>query len=308
MTARYLAVLALQRMENGGYSNLVLDAELKKHPMPPAEQAFATALFYSVLEHKNTLDYILNQFLKKPVARLDAPVQAILRSGLAQLRYLRTPPSAAVNEAVKLTRAFGKSSAAGLVNAVLRRAGSYDLSGAVFESAAQRLCVLASVSPAVAAHFLRWYPDRAEAILTAPAAAGVTAIRVNTLRTTPAALAQRLMAEGAKEARLRDPGLPAGELCRQPGGAACLPGRAVPCGGPHQPAGGTGAGGPARRYGAGPVRRAGRQKPDHRPADAGYRPADQLRRFAESGLADRKNAGPRRRHLRPGAVQRRLPL
>lgn len=201
MTARYLAVLALQRMENGGYSNLVLDAELKKHPMPPAEQAFATALFYSVLEHKNTLDYILNQFLKKPVARLDAPVQAILRSGLAQLRYLRTPPSAAVNEAVKLTRAFGKSSAAGLVNAVLRRAGSYDLSGAVFESAAQRLCVLASVSPAVAAHFLRWYPDRAEAILTAPAAAGVTAIRVNTLRITPAALAQRLLAEGAKEAR-----------------------------------------------------------------------------------------------------------
>ena len=40
---------------------------------------------------------------------------------------MQVPASAAVNEAVKLTRAFRKSSAAGLVNAVLRRACTYDL-------------------------------------------------------------------------------------------------------------------------------------------------------------------------------------
>ncbi len=198
MTARYLVVEALVRVEEGGYGNLVLDGMLKKHTLSPADRAFASAIFYCVLEHRNTLDYILNRFLKKPVAKLDAPVQAILRSGLAQLRYLSTPASAAVNEAVKLTRAFGKSSAAGMVNAVLRRAGEYDLTQAKFKNKEERLTVLGSVSPSVAQHFLRWYPKQAEQILTKVHTEQGTAIRVNTLCITQQALAQRLLAEGVR--------------------------------------------------------------------------------------------------------------
>ncbi len=200
MTARYLAVQALLRMEQGGYANLVLDAELKRHPLPPADRAFASVIFYTVLEHRNTLDFILNQFLKKPVEKLDAPVRAILRSGLVQMRDLRTPPAAAVNEAVKLTRAFGMSSAAGLVNAVLRRAGEYDLTKAMFGDPVARLMALGSVSRPVAEHFLCHYPEHAEAILTAApqSGAGATAIRANTLRTTPEALADTLAEEGVK--------------------------------------------------------------------------------------------------------------
>lgn len=198
MTARYLVAEALMRVEEGGYGNLVLDGMLKKHALSSADRAFASAMFYQVLEHRNTLDFILNQFLKKPVEKLDAPVRAILRSGLVQMRYLHTPASAAVNEAVKLTRAFKKSSASGMVNAVLRRAGSYDLSQAKFKNETERLSVLGSVSPSVAAHFLRWYPEDAEAILTAVDTARETAIRVNTLRTTADALEKRLLAEGVK--------------------------------------------------------------------------------------------------------------
>lgn len=199
MTARYLVAEALMRVEEGGYGNLVLDGMLKKSQLSPADKAFASAVFYQVLEHQNTLDFILDQFLKKPVAKLDAPVRAILRSGLAQLRYMSTPASAAVNEAVKLTRAFKKSSASGMVNAVLRRAGSYDLAQAKFKNAVQRLSVLGSVSPSVAEHFLRWYPEEAEAILTSTHTGQGTAIRVNTLRTTEPALTQRLLDEGARE-------------------------------------------------------------------------------------------------------------
>ena len=200
VTARYLVVQALCRVEEGGYGNLVLDGMLKKSELSGQDKAFASAVFYQVLEHRNTLDYILNQFLKKPVTKLDAPVRAILRSGLAQMRYLRTPASAAVNESVKLTRACKKSSASGMVNAVLRRAGSYDWKDAKFASETERLCVLGSVSPSVAEHFLRWYPDEAEAILTATHLECGTAIRVNTLRTTTEALQKRLLAEGAKQA------------------------------------------------------------------------------------------------------------
>ncbi len=63
--------------------------------------------------------------MKKPVARLDLPVALALRIGLYQLRFLeRVPARAAVNESVELVKSARKSSAATLVNAVLRRASN----------------------------------------------------------------------------------------------------------------------------------------------------------------------------------------
>ncbi|MBQ7860431.1 MAG: 16S rRNA (cytosine(967)-C(5))-methyltransferase RsmB [Faecalibacterium sp.] len=203
MTARYLAVQALLHQEEGGYANLVLDAELKKHPLPdPRDRAFAGAVFYAVLEHQVTLDHILNKFLQKKIEKLDGAVRAILRSGLAQARYMGVPASAAVNEAVKLTRAFKKSSASGLVNAVLRRAIAFDgdLAAEPYQSPAHRLAVLGSVSLPVAEFFLAHYPQSAEEILTGLQPAADTALRANTLRTGEAVLCKALLAEGAKRA------------------------------------------------------------------------------------------------------------
>ena len=200
MTARYLAVQALLHQEEGGYANLVLDAELKKHPLPdPRDRAFAGAVFYAVLEHQVTLDHILNKFLQKKIEKLDGAVRAILRSGLAQARYMGVPASAAVNEAVKLTRAFKKSSASGLVNAVLRRAIAFDgdLAAEPYQSPAHRLAVLGSVSLPVAEFFLAHYPQSAEEILTGLQPAADTALRANTLRTGEAVLCKALLAEGA---------------------------------------------------------------------------------------------------------------
>ncbi len=204
MTARYFIVATLMRQAQGGYANLVLDTQLKKHPLAPRDKAFATAVFYSVLEHQKTLDFILNQFLKKPVEKLDAPVREILRSGLAQARYMQVPPSAAVNESVKLAKSFQKTSAGGMVNAVLRRAIAYDLETATFKSDLERLCVLGSVSEAVAAFFLRTYPEDALLMLSQTAEEATTAIRVNPLLTESDALAARLREEGAREVLTAD--------------------------------------------------------------------------------------------------------
>ena len=123
MTPRRLAVKALIHQEQAGYANLVLDAELKKcvPPLDSRDAAFAARIFYTTLERLPLLDCLLNKYTKKPVERLDAPVRAVLRAGLAQARYMNVPLPAAVNESVKLTRALGKSSAAGMVNAVLRK-------------------------------------------------------------------------------------------------------------------------------------------------------------------------------------------
>ena len=96
---RAVAVAALVRQEQNGFSNLVLDAELKRQKLEGRDKAFASAIFYTVLEHRGTLDYILEQFLPKGLAKLDAPVREILRAALAQARYMQVPVSAAVNPA-----------------------------------------------------------------------------------------------------------------------------------------------------------------------------------------------------------------
>lgn len=92
---RAAAVAALVRKEQDGFSNLVLDAELKRQQLEGRDKAFASAIFYTVLEHRGTLDYILCQFLPKGLAKLDAPVREILRAALAQARYMQVPVSAA---------------------------------------------------------------------------------------------------------------------------------------------------------------------------------------------------------------------
>lgn len=206
---RAAAVAALVRQEQDGFSNLILDAELRRQKLEGRDKAFASAIFYTVLEHQGTLDYILSQFLPKGLARLDPQVREILRAALAQARYMQVPASAAVNEAVKLTRTFKKASASGLVNAVLRRAIGYDLGSAVFADEVERLMVLGSAGRDVAQFLHEKYPDEALDILTHTADGGLTSLRANPLKGTPEALCEKLLASGAKTAA---PGLVPGSV------------------------------------------------------------------------------------------------
>ena len=48
---RAAAVAALVRQEQDGFSNLVLDAELRRQKLEGRDKAFAGAIFYTVLEH-----------------------------------------------------------------------------------------------------------------------------------------------------------------------------------------------------------------------------------------------------------------
>jgi 16S rRNA (cytosine967-C5)-methyltransferase len=87
----------------------------------PEDAALATELTLGVLRWQGLLDFLIGHQVKKPSA-LDPEVQIALRLGLYQLRYLtRVPARAAVNESVELVKRARKRSAAGLVNAVLRR-------------------------------------------------------------------------------------------------------------------------------------------------------------------------------------------
>ena len=89
------------------------------------EAALATELVMGTLRWQRALDFFVERYTKRAAAKLDAEVLIALRMGIYQLRHLkRIPVRAAVNESVELARRARKSSAAALVNAVLRRAGA----------------------------------------------------------------------------------------------------------------------------------------------------------------------------------------
>jgi 16S rRNA (cytosine967-C5)-methyltransferase len=87
----------------------------------PRDQGLLTELVTGAVRMRKAIDYQLAQRSSRPLTALDPPVLTALRLGAFQLLYMdRLPPSAVVNDAVALTRSAGKTSAGGMVNAVLR--------------------------------------------------------------------------------------------------------------------------------------------------------------------------------------------
>lgn len=86
------------------------------------DRRLATELVMGILRWRGDLDFIIEKLSGRPLRYFDREVLEALRLGAYQIRYLSSIPcSAAVNESVELVKAARKKSAAGLVNAVLRR-------------------------------------------------------------------------------------------------------------------------------------------------------------------------------------------
>lgn len=107
-------------VERGGYASDLL--RRRAGNILPADASLAHEIVFGVLRRRAQLDYLLQQHLPKPLAKLDGEIVTVLRIGAYQLLFLeRVPPHAAVSESVLLARAARKTSASGLVNAVLRK-------------------------------------------------------------------------------------------------------------------------------------------------------------------------------------------
>src|SRR5713226_5831030 len=102
-----------------------LDDAIEDHPamaeLPGRDRAFARLLVATVLRRLGQIDVLIADCLNTPLAPRAAVIHDILRLGIAQLLFLRTPPHAAVATSVDLAHVRGFLSHKGLVNAVLRR-------------------------------------------------------------------------------------------------------------------------------------------------------------------------------------------
>src|SRR3954471_22662467 len=119
--ARAVAYHVLRRVfEDGAWADRALQAAAEG--LDPRERALATQLAYGAVQRAGTLDHVAARLAGRPVAALAPPVRAALRLGLYQLLFLDgIPDHAAVDSSVALAKADAPR-AAGLVNAVLRRA------------------------------------------------------------------------------------------------------------------------------------------------------------------------------------------
>ena len=84
-----------------------------------AMPGLASEIVFGCLRYQAQLDYLIARRVPRSP---DPEVRIALRMGIYQLRYLdRIPPHAAVGESVELVKRAHKATAAGLVNAILRK-------------------------------------------------------------------------------------------------------------------------------------------------------------------------------------------
>ena len=108
-------------LQKEAYAAMSLDDRLSSVNLNQLDRRLCASIVYRTLENLYYLDFALSGFLRDADA-LDMTVRNILRTGACQiLLHDRVPNSAAVNEAVKLTRALRLDGFSGMVNAVLRR-------------------------------------------------------------------------------------------------------------------------------------------------------------------------------------------
>src|ERR1700730_10261235 len=119
---RKIAFDVLRRVAaENAYAADLLYTQLESGVKKP-DASLATELTLGVLRWQRLLDFLLQRNIERRYEQLDLEVLLALRLGLYQLRYLdRVPQHAAINESVELVKRARKSSAAGMVNAVLRR-------------------------------------------------------------------------------------------------------------------------------------------------------------------------------------------
>ncbi|MCQ2417545.1 MAG: 16S rRNA (cytosine(967)-C(5))-methyltransferase RsmB [Oscillospiraceae bacterium] len=119
LSVRLLCVRTLIRAEEtNSYGNLALNHALKDSE--PKDAALCTAVFQGVTERRITLDTCIAKYAKRGIQQLDLQVRYVLRCGMYELLYLHTPESAVVNLWTEITKKLRKTSASGMVNAILR--------------------------------------------------------------------------------------------------------------------------------------------------------------------------------------------
>lgn len=174
--------------EDEAFTELAFREAAEERGLAGRERAQAQRLAYGAVQRRGTSDTAIERLAERSVRLLDPPVLAALRLGLYELLFAdATPDHAAVDQAVELAKGAGAAHAAGLVNAVLRRAvrERAELTAALLDDdSTPEAAAVAHSAPAWLARM--WWrelgPEGARALLAACNEPAEVAMRANLLR------------------------------------------------------------------------------------------------------------------------------
>jgi 16S rRNA (cytosine967-C5)-methyltransferase len=200
--ARRCAYRVVRRVHaDGAFADRAFRAEADRIGLDARDRALAQRLAYGTVQRRATLDALLAAVSSRPPEAIDPAVLDALRLGVHQLVHLEgIPDHAAVAETVELVKGEVPR-AAGFANAVLRRAAREA------PALAARLPDDTPAAAAVAHSHPEWVvrlwwdllgPDEARALLARDNEPPESALRVNALRASPAAVAAELEAAGVQ--------------------------------------------------------------------------------------------------------------
>ncbi len=205
-TAREVAMLTLAACEKqGAWSDGHLKRMLREQHLDSRDAALATRLCFGVLQNRMLLDWHLASFCNTPLNKLDLKVLCALRVAAYQLLFLdKIPASAAVNEAVNLTKKHCRNPrAAGMVNGILRAMLRQEtLAEPAGSDAPERLSVKYSHPRWLVEEFISVLGlEGAEALLSADNQQPPITAQVNTCKATAEQAMDLLASEGVSAQR-----------------------------------------------------------------------------------------------------------
>jgi 16S rRNA (cytosine967-C5)-methyltransferase len=202
--ARQIAFDVLVHVEGGRAFAADLLESRKASALGEADRRLATEIVMGVLRWRGEIDFRLEELSGKSLSSFDPEVAAVLRMGIYQIAFLeKVPKSAAVNESVELAKLARKRSAAGLVNAVLRKCGPSPIQPEPSDTNRLSEAALASARRAVPSWLLeRWGKnygyDAAVSLARASTQIPSTTLRVTSLSNASAVIQERLREKGVE--------------------------------------------------------------------------------------------------------------
>lgn len=119
---RAIAFELLRRVaEDDSYANLLLPKLLSDAKVDSRDAGFIQELAFGTLRNKLLYEKIIELASSREIRTIDSHALIVLLLGAHQILGMRVPAHAAINESVNLAKQKASQSAAGFVNAVLRR-------------------------------------------------------------------------------------------------------------------------------------------------------------------------------------------
>lgn len=192
--------LMYQVMNEGGFSNKLMQTRVDQSTLSDLDKRFVRTLVYGMIEKSMTLDYWIEQLSSVKLKKIEPRTLIIIKLALYQIAFMeKVPESAAVNEAVKLTKKVNFKSTGfvnGILRSFLRLEGKWPWPDAQKEPI-KYLSVTYSHPTWLVERWLDLYGNEdAEKLMKADNEVPVMSLRCNTLKTTVDQLIDSLGAEG----------------------------------------------------------------------------------------------------------------